>query len=196
MAGKRPISHLAIDHGPWTIDPYNLPMIDLSAFIRDVPDFPAAGIVFKDITPLLADGRAFVEAVTLMSEGIAMVEPTTIVAIESRGFIFGAPIAARLGVGFVPVRKFGKLPWRTFTQSYDLEYGTDTLEIHEDAVGPGSRVVVVDDVLATGGTAAATVELISAAGASVEAVSVLLELEFLQGRSRLDVPVQALIRHE
>jgi adenine phosphoribosyltransferase len=196
MAGKRPISYLAIDHGPWTIDPYNLPMIDLSAFIRDVPDFPAAGIVFKDITPLLADGRAFVEAVTLMSEGIAMVEPTTIVAIESRGFIFGAPIAARLGVGFVPVRKFGKLPWRTFTQSYDLEYGTDTLEIHEDAVGPGSRVVVVDDVLATGGTAAATVELISAAGASVEAVSVLLELEFLQGRSRLDVPVQALIRHE
>jgi adenine phosphoribosyltransferase len=171
-------------------------MIDLRSFIRDVPDFPAAGIVFKDITPLLADGRAFVEAVTLMSEGIAMVEPTTIVAIESRGFIFGAPIAARLGVGFVPVRKFGKLPWRTFTQSYDLEYGTDTLEIHEDAVGPGSRVVVVDDVLATGGTAAATVELISAAGASVEAVSVLLELEFLQGRSRLDVPVQALIRHE
>ncbi|MEX0825193.1 MAG: adenine phosphoribosyltransferase [Acidimicrobiia bacterium] len=171
-------------------------MIDLRAFIRDVPDFPAAGIVFKDITPLLADGRAFAEAVTLMSEAIAVVEPTAIVGIESRGFIIGAPIAARLGVGFVPVRKFGKLPWRTFTQSYDLEYGTDTLEIHEDAVGSGSRVVVVDDVLATGGTAAATVDLISGAGASVEAVSVLLELEFLQGRSRLDVPVQALIRYE
>lgn len=171
-------------------------MIDLRALIRDVPDFPAAGIVFKDITPLLADGRAFAEAVTLMSDAIAVAQPTTIVGIESRGFIFGAPIAARLGVGFVPVRKFGKLPWRTVTQSYDLEYGTDTLEIHEDAVGPGSRVVIVDDVLATGGTAAATVELITGAGASVEAVSVLLELEFLQGRSRLDVPVQALIRYE
>jgi adenine phosphoribosyltransferase len=171
-------------------------MIDLRSFIRDVPDFPAAGIVFKDITPLLADGRAFAEAVTLMSEAVAVLDPTAIVGIESRGFIFGAPIAARLGVGFVPVRKFGKLPWRTFTQSYDLEYGTDTLEIHEDAVGPGSRVVIVDDVLATGGTAAATVELISGAGASVEAVSVLLELEFLQGRSRLDVPVQALVRYD
>lgn len=171
-------------------------MIDLRAFIRDVPDFPLPGIVFKDITPLLADGRAFAEAVTLMSEGIAVVQPTTIVGIESRGFIFGAPIAARLGVGFVPVRKFGKLPWRTVTQSYDLEYGTDTIEIHEDAVGPGSRVVIVDDVLATGGTAAATVDLIAGAGASVEAVSVLLELEFLRGRSRLEVPVQALIRYE
>jgi adenine phosphoribosyltransferase len=99
-------------------------------------------------------------------------------------------------LGFVPVRKFGKLPWRTFTQSYDLEYGTDTLEIHEDAVGSGSRVIVVDDVLATGGTAAATVDLIRGTGASVEAVAVLLELDFLQGRSRLDVPVQALIRYE
>jgi adenine phosphoribosyltransferase len=164
--------------------------------LRDVPDFPEPGVLFKDITPLLADGPAFAEAVGLMSEAVAAVEPTMIVGIESRGFIFGAPIAARLGVGFVPVRKFGKLPWQTFTQSYDLEYGTDTLEIHEDAVGAGSRVVVVDDVLATGGTAAATVELIKGAGASVEAVSVLLELEFLQGRSRLDVPVQALIRYE
>lgn len=171
-------------------------MIDLRSFIRDVPDFPAAGIVFKDITPLLADGPAFAEAVTLMSEAIVDLGPTTIVGIESRGFIFGAPIAARLGVGFIPVRKFGKLPWRTVTQSYDLEYGTDTLEIHEDAVGQGSRVVVVDDVLATGGTAAATVDLLTGAGATVEAISVLLELEFLQGRSRLNVPVQALIRYE
>jgi adenine phosphoribosyltransferase len=171
-------------------------MIDLRAFIRDVPDFPAAGIVFKDITPLLADGRVFAEVVAAMSDAIAAVDATTIVGIESRGFIFGAPIASRLGLGFVPVRKFGKLPWRTFTQSYDLEYGTDTLEIHEDAVGSGSRVIVVDDVLATGGTAAATVDLIRGTGASVEAVAVLLELDFLQGRSRLDVPVQALIRYE
>jgi adenine phosphoribosyltransferase len=171
-------------------------MIDLRAFIRDVPDFPAAGIVFKDITPLLADGRVFAEVVAAMSDAIAAVDATTIVGIESRGFIFGAPIASRLGLGFVPVRKFGKLPWRTFTQSYDLEYGTDTLEIHEDAVGSGSRVIVVDDVLATGGTAAATVDLIRGTGASVEAVAVLRELDFLQGRSRLDVPVQALIRYE
>jgi adenine phosphoribosyltransferase len=171
-------------------------MIDLRAFIRDVPDFPAAGIVFKDITPLLADGRVFAEVVAAMSDAIAAVDATTIVGIESRGFIFGAPIASRLGLGFVPVRKFGKLPWRTFTQSYDLEYGTDTLEIHEDAVGSGSRVIVVDDVLATGGTAAATVDLIRGTGASVEAVAVLLELDFLQGRSRLDVPIQALIRYE
>jgi adenine phosphoribosyltransferase len=171
-------------------------VIDLRSFIRDVPDFPSAGIVFKDITPLLADGAAFARAVASMSDAIVEAGATTIVGIESRGFIFGASIASRLGLGFVPVRKFGKLPWRTFTQSYDLEYGTDTLEIHEDAVGPNSRVIVVDDVLATGGTAAATVDLIRGTGASVEAVSVLLELEFLRGRSRLDVPVQALIRYE
>lgn len=151
--------------------------------------------MFKDITPLLADGEAFARAIELMSDAIDGLAATAIVGIESRGFIFGAPIAARLGLGFVPVRKFGKLPWRTHRQSYDLEYGTDTVEMHEDAVGAGARVIVVDDVLATGGTAAATVDLIRGTGASVEAVAVLLELEFLGGRARLDVPVQAQIRY-
>jgi adenine phosphoribosyltransferase len=169
---------------------------NLRALIRDVPDFPEPGIVFKDITPLLADGDAFAAALEAMSEAAAALDPTVVVGIESRGFIFGAPIAAKLGLGFVPVRKFGKLPWSTHTQTYDLEYGTDTLEMHEDAVAAGDRVVVVDDVLATGGTAAATVDLVRGAGASVVAVSVLIELEFLAGRSRLDVPVQTLISYE
>jgi adenine phosphoribosyltransferase len=169
---------------------------DLRALIRDVPDFPAPGIVFKDITPLLGNAAAIARTVGLMSEGLRPLEPTCIVGIESRGFIFGALMAVELGLGFVPVRKFGKLPWRTRTQTYDLEYGSDTLEMHEDAVTAGGRVVVVDDVLATGGTAAATVDLIRGAGALVVAVSVLVELEFLGGRSRLDVPVKAVIRYE
>jgi adenine phosphoribosyltransferase len=168
----------------------------LRAFIRDVPDFPEPGIVFKDITPLLADGAAFADAIAAMGDAVAGVDATAVVGIESRGFIFGAPIAARLGLGFVPVRKFGKLPWSTHTQTYDLEYGTDSLEMHQDGVSPSDRVVVVDDVLATGGTAAATVDLVRGAGGSVEAVVVLIELEFLAGRSRLDVPVHALISYE
>lgn len=171
-------------------------MESLRTFIRDVPDFPETGIVFKDITPLLADGAAFADAIAAMSDAVAGVDATTVVGIESRGFIFGAPIATRLGLGFVPVRKFGKLPWSTHTQTYDLEYGTDTLEMHQDAVRPGDRVVVVDDVLATGGTAAATVDLVRDAGGSVEALVVLIELEFLAGRSRLDVPVHALVAYE
>ena len=168
----------------------------LRAFIRDVPDFPEPGIVFKDITPLLADGAAFADAIAAMSDAVAGLDATVVVGIESRGFIFGAPIATRLGLGFVPVRKFGKLPWSTHTQTYDLEYGTDTLEMHQDAIAAGDRVVVVDDVLATGGTAAATVDLVRGAGGSVEAVVVLIELEFLAGRSRLDVPVHALVAYE
>ena len=168
----------------------------LRAFIRDVPDFPEPGIVFKDITPLLADGAAFADAIAAMSDAVAGPDATVVVGIESRGFIFGAPIATRLGLGFVPVRKFGKLPWSTHTQTYDLEYGTDTLEMHQDAIAAGDRVVVVDDVLATGGTAAATVDLVRGAGGSVEAVVVLIELEFLAGRSRLDVPVHALVAYE
>lgn len=171
-------------------------MENLRALIRDVPDFPEPGIVFKDITPLLADADAFAAAIGAMGDAIAALDATRIVGIESRGFIFGAPIATRLGLGFVPVRKFGKLPWSTHTQTYDLEYGTDTLEMHQDAVTADDRVVVVDDVLATGGTAAATVDLVRGTGASVEAVSVLIELEFLAGRSRLDVPVHTLIKYE
>jgi len=181
--------------GDWSPS-YNHRVDALRAFIRDVPDFPEPGIVFKDITPLLADGAAFADAIAAMSDAVAGLDATVVVGIESRGFIFGAPIATRLGLGFVPVRKFGKLPWSTHTQTYDLEYGTDTLEMHQDAIAAGDRVVVVDDVLATGGTAAATVDLVRGAGGSVEAVVVLIELEFLAGRSRLDVPVHALVAYE
>lgn len=193
-SGRGGWAHLA---GDWRLaTPYNHRVENLRALIRDVPDFPEPGIVFKDITPLLTDAGAFAAAIEAMGDAIAALGATRIVGIESRGFIFGAPIATRLGLGFVPVRKFGKLPWSTHTQTYDLEYGTDTLEMHQDAVTADDRVVVVDDVLATGGTAAATVDLVRGAGASVEAVSVLIELEFLAGRSRLDVPVQTLITYE
>ena len=188
---------ILLETGDWRLEtPYNHRVENLRALIRDVPDFPEPGIVFKDITPLLADGEAFASAIAAMGDAASSLDPTVIVGIESRGFIFGAPIAARLGLGFIPVRKFGKLPWSTHTQTYDLEYGTDTLEMHQDAVGPGDRVVVVDDVLATGGTAAATVDLVRGGGATVAAVSVLIELEFLAGRSRLDVPVQTLIAYD
>jgi adenine phosphoribosyltransferase len=167
----------------------------IRALIRDVADFPTPGIVFKDITPVLADHGAFHLAVEAMlapfrSEGVSKV-----VGIEARGFMFASPIAARLGAGFVPVRKPGKLPRRVIEQEYDLEYGTDALQIHADAAAPGERVLIVDDVLATGGTAAATIELLRHLGAEVVGLTVLLELEFLHGRSRIDgVPVHSVVR--
>lgn len=171
-------------------------MDDLVALIRDVPDFPEPGIVFKDITPLLADPKALASAVSriaLAEEGRGI---TKIVGIESRGFILGPPVAMALGVGFVPVRKFGKLPWTTVSRTYDLEYGSDTLEMHADALTPGDTVLVVDDVLATGGTAAATIELVRHTGAGIVGVAVLIELGFLGGRLRLDVPVRTLITYD
>lgn len=157
--------------------------MDLRAFIRDIPDFPRPGIVFKDITPLLADGAAFRAVISALAAGYEGV--TKVAGIEARGFILAAPVACQLGAGFVPVRKQGKLPAQTYAESYALEYGTATLEVHTDAFDLGDRVLIVDDVLATGGTAAATTQLVRRAGATVAGIVVLLELEFLSGRAKL-----------
>jgi adenine phosphoribosyltransferase len=161
-------------------------MLDLGALIRDVPDFPKRGIVFKDITTLLKDGPAFHQAIDLLSERLRAFPADLVVGMESRGFIFAAPIAYLLGVGFVPVRKLGKLPGRVVSTEYDLEYGTNTLELHSDAIAPGQRVLVVDDLLATGGTVAATIELVERLQGRVSAVAFLVELAELGGRARLD----------
>lgn len=157
----------------------------LRSRIREVPDYPKPGILFKDITPLLADPAGFSAACQAMSEPYVAAGITHIVAVESRGFFFGGPMAMRLGAGLVPVRKPGKLPWQRSREEYALEYGTDALEMHVDAVGPGSRVVVVDDVLATGGTAAATCRLVSRHGATIVGCAFLIELSFLNGRQAL-----------
>ena len=156
------------------------------ARIRDVPDFPEPGIVFKDITPLLADPTAFATVVdAFASQARQLGAVTKIVGIEARGFILAAPVAVQLGVGFVPVRKAGKLPGATLQASFALEYGEATIEVVADAFAAGDRVLVIDDVLATGGTAEATIDLVRRAGAEVVGVAVLLELSFLAGRSRL-----------
>ena len=155
----------------------------LRGLIRDIPDFPQAGVTFKDLTPLLADGDALDDVVTALADRTSC---DIVAGIEARGFVLAAPVALRLGVGFVPIRKPGKLPWRTVRRDYDLEYGTDALEVHEDAVRPGQRVLVVDDVLATGGTAAATCALLESLGARIAGVSVLVELAFLSGRAKLE----------
>jgi adenine phosphoribosyltransferase len=161
----------------------------ISARIRDIRDYPKPGIVFKDITPLLADAGAFAAVVTALADGHRDGERgrvDKVAGIEARGFIFAAPVACELGAGFVPVRKQGKLPAATFAQTYELEYGTATIEMHADAISPGERVLVIDDVLATGGTAAATASLIRRSGGEVVGVAVVLELGFLSGRARLD----------
>jgi adenine phosphoribosyltransferase len=167
----------------------------LKAAIRDVPDFPKPGIVFKDITTLLQDPALLRRALDLMTVMCGDLPVDKVVAIESRGFILGGALADRLGAGFVPVRKPGKLPWKSRSASYELEYGTDTLEMHEDAVGPADRVLVVDDVIATGGTARAVADLTEALGASVSGFAFLVELGFLKGRERLPGrDVRSLIR--
>jgi adenine phosphoribosyltransferase len=167
---------------------------DLRARVRDIPDFPKPGILFRDLTPLMGHGPSFWSCIELLTERVAVHRPEVIVAVESRGFIFGAPVAAALRVGFAPVRKRGKLPWRTNQRTYDLEYGTDSLEMHADAVGPGSRVVIVDDLLATGGTAAATADLVREQQGHVVAFAFVVELEALAGRARLrDATIDALI---
>jgi adenine phosphoribosyltransferase len=155
----------------------------IGRLVRDVPDYPQPGILFKDITPLLADADAFGEVVGALAAGYGPVGK--VAGIEARGFILAAPVALALHAGFVPVRKAGKLPAARYAQSYDLEYGTATLEVHQDAFSPGERVLIVDDVLATGGTAQATAELVRRCGAEVAGIAVLLELGFLPGRSRL-----------
>jgi adenine phosphoribosyltransferase len=161
-------------------------------WVRDVPDYPQPGVVFKDITPLLGDGNAFSAVVDGLAASYGPVDK--VVGIEARGFILAAPVACRIGAGFVPVRKKGKLPGATFAQEYELEYGTATLEVLTDAFQPSDRVLVIDDVLATGGTAQATVNLVHRFGAEVAGIAVLIELSFLNGRAKLpDLPVTALL---
>jgi len=157
----------------------------LKDHVRDVPDFPRPGVVFKDLTPLLASGEALAACVDGLVGHLGGRPVDVVVGIEARGFILAAPVAYHLGAGFVPVRKAGKLPWKVARQAYELEYGTDALEIHQDAVAPGARALVVDDVLATGGTAAATAALLEGLGAAVVALGFVLELAFLGGRQRL-----------
>ncbi|HEY7124807.1 MAG TPA: adenine phosphoribosyltransferase [Ktedonobacterales bacterium] len=157
----------------------------LKSIIRDVPDFPQSGILFRDITPLLADARALRFALEGMAAPFRQAGIELVVGVESRGFIFGAPLALLLGVGFVPVRKFGKLPAETIHVEYALEYGSNTVEIHTDALRPGQKVLIVDDLLATGGTVGAAVELVERLGGVVAGIAFLVELTFLQGRQRL-----------
>jgi adenine phosphoribosyltransferase len=159
--------------------------MDLESYIRDIPDFPKPGVMFKDITPLLASPEAFAEAIDRLAEPYMSAGVTRILGAEARGFILGGALACRMGAGFVPARKPGKLPWETTSVEYDLEYGTDQLEMHVDAVGPGDVVLIVDDVLATGGTAGAKADLVRRAGATVAGFSFLLELDFLHGREKL-----------
>jgi adenine phosphoribosyltransferase len=160
--------------------------------IRDVPDYPQPGVVFKDITPLLADGPAFEAVIDALAATYGPVDK--VAGIEARGFILAAPVACKIGAGFVPVRKQGKLPGKTFAQEYALEYGTATIEVLTDAFDPADRVLIIDDVLATGGTARATVDLVERSGAKVAGIAVLMELSFLAGRTKLtDLPVTALV---
>jgi len=164
-------------------------MPDWRTLIRDVPDFPKPGVVFKDITPLLADADAYAAAIDAMAAPWRGVALDAVLAIESRGFILGAALARALGTGFVPIRKPGKLPARVHAQDYDLEYGSDRLEIHADALAPGARVLLVDDVLATGGTLRASLALAQRQGATVVGAAVLLEIAALEGRARWDADV-------
>jgi adenine phosphoribosyltransferase len=161
-------------------------MTDLAAKIRDVPDFPKPGIVFKDIMPLLADPEALQEAVGQIAEWAAPKEPDLVLGAEARGYITGGALACRLGCGFIAARKPGKLPWRTVAAKYALEYGFDSLEVHADSIAAGQKVLIHDDVLATGGTAKATVELVEQLGGEVVGLPFIIELEFLHGRERLE----------
>jgi len=167
----------------------------LKANIRDVPDFPKPGILFKDITPLLANAEAFRACLRLMEEALAGNGVEAIVGMESRGFIFGAALAARLGVPFIPARKPGKLPAETVSVEYALEYGTDTLELHADALHEGQKTAIVDDLIATGGTAAATATLVEKLGAEVVGFLFVIELSFLEGRKKLSHPVTSLLSY-
>jgi adenine phosphoribosyltransferase len=168
----------------------------LTSYVRDVPDFPKAGILFKDITPLLANAEAFAEAVAAMAQPVLTLQPTHVLGLESRGFIFGSALAQKLGVGFVPARKPGKLPLAAYSETYGLEYGTDALEIHKDAFKPGDRVLIVDDVMATGGTAAAAQRLVQRTGAHPVALTVFIELTSLPGREKVEgLPVFSVLRY-
>jgi adenine phosphoribosyltransferase len=161
------------------------PASDLASYVRDIPDFPKPGVTFRDITPLLADHTAFSAAVDRLSASFDGRKVDRVLGVEARGFIIGAPVAYRFGAGFTPVRKAGKLPWQVEREEYELEYGSDLLEIHRDAVAPGEHVLVIDDVLATGGTAAATGRLVEKLGAEVVGYGFVIELAFLHGRAQL-----------
>jgi len=168
--------------------------LDLTTFIRDVPDFPSEGILFKDVMPLLADPAAFRESIDRLAAWAGPRAPDLILGAEARGFIFGGALAYALGCGFVTARKPGKLPWKTVEASYDLEYGTDALQVHVDAIEVGARVIVLDDVLATGGTARAKIDLVNQLGGQVVGALFLIELSFLHGRDRIaGTDVHALI---
>lgn len=165
--------------------------------IREVPDFPQPGILFRDITPLLADGPLYHKAIEQLAEFARTCQAEIVVGPEARGYVVGAPLALALGVGFVPVRKRGKLPWHTVSVSYELEYGTDTLEMHEDAIRPGQRVLVADDLLATGGTISATTRLVEKLGGIVVGGAFLIELTHLNGRQKLPgIAIKTLVHYE
>jgi len=167
---------------------------DIQRAIRNVPDFPQPGIQFKDITPVLADAELFAGCIELLTAGFQPGQVDTVVGIDARGFIFAAAAAYRLHAGFVPVRKKGKLPYLTHEQTYNLEYGTNTIAIHVDAIRPGARVLLMDDLLATGGTAAAAAELVKRVGGQILEISFLIELTYLKGRSRLEgYPVRSVV---
>lgn len=170
------------------------PIDKIKTLIRDVPDFPKPGILFKDITPLIGDPEGLSAANNLLTDPFRGMGVTAVAGMESRGFIFGVPAAERLEVGFVPIRKPGKLPYKTVRQSYELEYGVDSLEIHADAVSKDDKVLIVDDLLATGGTAQASVKLVQSLGAEVVGVTFVIELGFLNGRDKLkDLNVRSLL---
>lgn len=172
-------------------------MEDLKQIIREVPDFPKPGINFYDITTLLADPEAFKQVIEILAERYEDQGPNKILAIDARGFIFGGALAVRMGVGFTPVRKKGKLPYETVSASYDLEYGTDTVEMHKDGVEAGDKVLVLDDLLATGGTAKAVLELVGKCGGEVMECAFIIELDFLKGRDKLKpTPVFSILHYD
>ena len=171
--------------------------MDLKTLIREIPDFPKPGILFRDITTLLQDSDGFAFVIDEMARRFDELEIDYVAGIESRGFIFGTPLASKLGVGFVPVRKPGKLPAKVYSKSYELEYGTDSLEVHQDAFAPNSRVVIVDDLLATGGTAAAAAQLVQQTQAELVGIAFVIELLALDGRQNLPnhIPVHSLVQY-
>lgn len=172
-------------------------MSQLEDLVRDIPDFPEKGVVFKDITPVLGDPQAFGQLISGMSEPFLDKGITKVAGIEARGFTLATPVADRIGAGFIPLRKPGKLPFQTVKEEYELEYGIDALEVHTDAVFEGEKVLLVDDVIATGGTARAAIQLLRHVGAEVVGLSLFIELVFLGGASKIDkVPINALIRYD